>query len=105
MSIPALARATLALAAFAVVASGALPVAAQKLDRTCVVSDPTGTQLNVRADPNGRIVGTIANGVWVAVRTRTKVAGKSWAYIHDSDMHGTLGPPLGWVFDAYLKCL
>lgn len=83
----------------------ASPAAAQMSDRVCVVSDPTGTLLNVREAPNGRVVGTIANGVWVSVRTRTTERGKAWAYIHDSDMAGTIGPPLGWVFDAYLKCL
>ena len=95
--------------AFATALAGALaaaaPAAAQGLDRTCVVSDPTGTQLNVREAPNGRVVGSIANGVWVAVRTRTTANGKPWAYIHDSDMHGTLGDPLGWVYAPYLKCL
>lgn len=84
---------------------GASPAVAQLSDRVCVVSDPTGTLLNVREEPNGRVVGTIANGVWVWVRTRTNARGKAWAYIHDSDRAGTIGPPLGWVFDAYLKCL
>jgi len=94
---------TLALAA--ALCALAAPAEAQLSDRVCVVSDPTGTLLNVREEPNGRVVGTIANGVWVWVRTRTTARGKSWAYIHDSDMAGTIGTPLGWVFDAYLKCL
>lgn len=81
------------------------PAFAQFSDRVCVVADPTGTPLNVREEPNGRIVGTIVDGAWVLVRTRTRVSGKSWAYIHDSDEFGTVGDPLGWVFDAYLKCL
>lgn len=83
----------------------ASPALAQQSDHTCVVSDPTGTQLNVRETPNGRIVGSIANGVWVQVTKRTRANGKSWAFVHDSDMTGRLGPALGWVFDAYLKCL
>lgn len=82
-----------------------LPAHAQFSDRVCVVVDPTDTPLNVREDPNGRIVGTIVNGAWVLVRTRTTVNGKTWAYIHDSDKFGHMGDPLGWVFDAYLKCL
>ena len=88
-------------------ALGAFPTSAiaQFSDRVCVVADPTGTPLNVREEPNGRIVGTIVDGAWVLVRTRTRVSGKSWAYIHDSDEFGTVGDPLGWVFDAYLKCL
>lgn len=94
-----------ALALLGALSTLPLPAHAQFSDRVCVVSDPTGTLLNVREEPNGRIVGTIANGVWVLVRTRTRVSGKGWAYIHDSDKFGTVGDPLGWVFDAYLKCL
>ena len=32
----------------------------------CEVADPTGTPINVRAKPNGRIVGTLRNGsvIW-----------------------------------------
>ena len=28
----------------------------------CKVTDPTGTPLNVRQSPNGKIIGTLANG-------------------------------------------
>ena len=31
----------------------------------CIVSDPTGTPLNVRATPNGRIIGSLSNGTRV----------------------------------------
>ena len=93
------------LALLAALAALPSPSHAQFSDRVCVVADPTGTPLNVREEPNGRIVGTIANGVWVLVRTQTTVGGKSWAYIHDSNKFGTVGDPLGWVFDRYLKCL
>jgi len=93
------------LAVLGALAALPLPAVAQFSDRVCVVADPTGTPLNVREEPNGEIVGTIANGAWVLVRTRTRVSGKSWAYVHDSDKFGTVGDPLGWVFDNYLKCL
>ena len=97
---------TFALALAAVLAVGgplAAPAAAQSA-RVCVVSDPTGTLLNVRDEPNGRVVGEIHNGVWVKATDRTTSRGKPWAFIHDSDAAGTLGEPLGWVFAAYLTC-
>jgi hypothetical protein len=94
-----------ALALAGALAGLAAPAEAQFADRVCVVADPTGTPLNVRVEPNGEIVGTIRNDTWVLVRTRTTVRGKSWAYIHESNMRGRIGDPLGWVFDTYLKCL
>ena len=97
---------TFALALAAVLAVGgplAAPAAAQSA-RVCVVSDPTGTLLNVRDEPNGRVVGEIHNGVWVKATDRTISRGKPWIFIHDSDVNGTLGEPLGWVFAAYLTC-
>ena len=47
---------------FVVTALAGFSVKAQK----CEVADPTGTPLNVRAKPNGRIVGKLRNGsvVW-----------------------------------------
>ena len=92
---------TIALA-FALAAL-ATPAAAQS-PRVCVVADPTGTLLNIRDTPNGTIVGEIANGAWVKATDRASSRGKPWVFIHDSDTNGTLGPPLGWVFAAYLTC-
>lgn len=94
---------TLLLAAVAGIAL-ATPVAAQSRGSVCVVADPTGTLLNVRTAPNGRVVGQIANGVWVRVGDMAAENGKPWAFIHDSDMTGTRGDPLGWVFARYLNC-
>ena len=33
----------------------------------CKVTDPTGTPLNVRDGPNGKVIGTLANGALVAI--------------------------------------
>ncbi|MDK9695208.1 MAG: SH3 domain-containing protein [Siculibacillus sp.] len=93
-----------ALASAIVLAALAAPAAGQSRGSVCLVADPTGTLLNVRATPNGRVVGEIVNGVWVRVGDMAAVNGKPWALIHDSDMAGTLGDRLGWVFAAYLKC-
>jgi hypothetical protein len=72
--------------------------------RDCVVADPTGTVLNVRAAPDGMIVNdtTLNNGHDVTVY---QVIG-SWAYVGFA-----AGNPLvdhsitwGWVYRPHLKC-
>ena len=64
--------------------------------QTCVVADPTGTPLNVRATPGGSVVATIANGTWVVVQ---EYRGQ-WVHI----AHSSSGHPIGWVFRRYLNC-
>jgi hypothetical protein len=66
----------------------------------CMVADPTGTPLNVRTAPNGRIVSTLRNGFTVTIIESASNEGKAWAYVRraDNDI------PLGWVFRDYLNC-
>ena len=68
--------------------------------QTCVVNDPTGTPLNVRARPNGPILGALHNGAEVQVLQLTSDAGgRRWAHI------APLGAgQRGWVFGTYLTC-
>ncbi|OCP20858.1 MULTISPECIES: SH3 domain-containing protein [unclassified Ensifer] len=68
-------------------------------DIACVVADPTGTPLNVRTEPNGRIVMTLANGSKVRRVGERRHGGKGWALV-SSD-----AGELGWVFAAYLDCV
>ena len=66
----------------------------------CLVADPTGTPLNVRTIPNGKVVGTLSNGVPVVVLDHVSQNGKTWVYIgRDPDQ-----VPLGWVFRDYVNC-
>ena len=68
--------------------------------QNCVVADPTGTPLNVRARPNGAIVGALYNGTPVRI-TDTVVdrRGQPWAYVVP------LGPGRrGWVYRTFLRC-
>ena len=66
----------------------------------CVVADPTGTPLNVRERPNGRIIGALFNGVVVYVRDLTVDAGgQRWAYVVPLKEGKS-----GWVFRPYLDC-
>jgi hypothetical protein len=63
--------------------------------------DPTGTQLNVRTGPNGKIIDTLPNRMAVAVvdqtldpKHRTRVFIK----------RGTDDEPIGWVYRDYISC-
>lgn len=73
------------------------PAAGQ--DVACVVADPTGTPLNVRTEPNGRVVMSLANGSKVRRIGERRHAGKRWALVSSDEGE------LGWVFAAYLDCV
>jgi uncharacterized protein YraI len=68
--------------------------------QTCIVNDPTGTPLNVRARPNGAILGALHNGAAVQVlQVIYDNGGRAWANI------APLGAGArGWVFGSYLTC-
>jgi hypothetical protein len=70
----------LPFAAIGVMASTyALPANAA---RVCKVTDPTGTPLNIRATPGGRVVGTIRNGRTVSISGQaTDSQGRLWVNI------------------------
>lgn len=65
----------------------------------CLVADPTGTPLNIRTSPNGKIIGKIANGERIRISDQTTENGKEWAYISN-----TASRPMGWVFRKFLAC-
>ncbi len=64
----------------------------------CTVVDPTGTPLNVRDGPNGRILSTLKKGAQVEVIDHKDHNGKRWALV------GKYAEAWGYVFGAYLKC-
>ena len=64
----------------------------------CLVDDPTGTPLNVRAEPNGPILTTLQNGISVAVLDERKLGTKRWLLV------ALEGRQLGWIFGAYVVC-
>lgn len=71
-----------------------LLAAAGAAQAECAVTDPTGTPLNIRATPNGRIVGTLRNGTRVSIETVTYDSqGRAWANIG-----------IGWVFREFIRC-
>jgi hypothetical protein len=65
------------------------------------VTDPTGTPLNVRESPNGKITGTLANGTLVAiVEYKDAANGKPWVKVVDYKTT----KPIGWVFREFVSC-
>jgi uncharacterized protein YgiM (DUF1202 family) len=64
----------------------------------CTVVDPTGTPLNVRSGPNGKILSTLKKGSQVQFLEHKEENGKKWALISKYGEDG------GWLFADYLKC-
>ena len=77
------------------------PVAAQYGGARCIVSDPTGTPLNLRERPQGRVIGSVRNGSYVRlVNISYDGLGRPWGYI----VGWETGRPLGWVFREFISC-
>lgn len=69
----------------------------------CQVKDPTGTPLNVRDKPYGKIMTTLRNGHRVAPIIEKRVfdkKGNAWIPVTD----GYQGKYLGYVYEKYLFC-
>jgi hypothetical protein len=91
----------LPLAAVASLTGLAAIAPAAAAEDLCRVMDPTGTPLNVRVAPDGRVVATLDNGLLVAVvDTRDDAGGRRWAFI----VGASDGRPLGWVFREFIAC-
>jgi len=69
-------------------------------EEICTVGDPTGTPLNVRDSPNGRSLGTLANGDRIRIHEQKPHHGRLWARIQRFSEDNIIG----FVFDDYLKC-
>ena len=74
--------------------------AGASIGASCLVNDPTGTPLNVRASPQSTIVDTLPNGKRVSIQEiKRDNQAKTWARISRG-----AGGSLGWVFLDYLQC-
>lgn len=90
----------LAATAAALALAALLPQGALAQQR-CVVTDPTGTPLNVRTHPNGQVVGIVPNGRPVRILdTAGDPRGRPWAYVAERET----GEPIGWVFREFVSC-
>jgi hypothetical protein len=74
------------------------PNSGTELSKHCMVTDPTGTPLNVRRF-DGKIIGALHNGEIIRVlRTGADPQGKPWAYV----AYETNGE--GWVYREFISC-
>jgi len=71
--------------------------------QSCRVADPTGTPLNVRISPNGRILQTLKNGTVVYVE-ETSYDSKSRPWVKISISVKNEKRVLGWVFREFISC-
>ena len=77
-----------------------LPVRAEKV---CKVTDPTGTPLNVRDQPNGQVVNSLRNGREVYIEDTTyDEQGRPWVKI--SGYYNGQYRTWGWVFREFVSC-
>ena len=77
-----------------------LPILTLGQGRDCTVTDPTGTPLNIRDAPNGRVIGALRNGKEVYIEELTlDASGRSWAKVSDSNRK-----IIGWVFREFISC-
>ena len=95
-------RMFIALSLMLLLASTAIfPVTGQ--ERVCKVTDPTGTPLNVRNAPNGRVIGTLKNNTEVYIeQTASDDRGRSWAQV--SSYRKGRRRIAGWVFREFISC-
>jgi Bacterial SH3 domain len=66
----------------------------------CSANDPTGTPLNLRSQPNGKIIARIKNNT-IVEQTDTPIKGGKWQEIR---VRVGAKQVVGWVFKAYLAC-
>lgn len=80
------------------------PIHGQATDlNKCIVSDPTGTPLNVRSFPQGEIINRLKNGREVYIQSEDSDSnGKNWASV--SGYYKGNWRDWGWVFRPYLNC-
>lgn len=82
--------------------------ASMAVAQVCRVTDPTGTPLNVRATPNGKIINSLINGTEVYIQRITyDNLDRPWALVsifRGRASRGRAHSTLGWVFRNFLTC-
>jgi hypothetical protein len=72
-------------------------------EQVCQVTDPTGTPLNVRDVPNGRIINAVKNGRNVYIlKVITDNQGRPWAKV--GGYYQGQYRVWGWVFREFISC-
>lgn len=76
------------------------PVSVSAQGEVCTVTDPTGTPLNVRNAPGGRVIGRLRNGTEVYIEEScSDEQGCAWAKVSNPNRRS-----LGWVFREFVSC-
>lgn len=71
--------------------------------KVCKVTDPTGTPLNVRDQPNGRVINALKNGREVNIEAITNdTKGRPWAKV--SGYYKGEYRIWGWVLREFISC-
>ncbi len=84
------------------ICSNSSPALAQS-GETCRVTDPTGSLLNIRLTPNGKIIAKIRNRTTVYPQSYARADnGKTWALI--SMKRNGNQVVLGWVLREFVSC-
>ena len=96
---------TLAVLTIATIVSiySGLPAQAQASGKACRVTDPTGTPLNARLQPNGKVVNRLKNGKTVYAQSiSTDNQGKPWVLvaIKNQDTYKIMG----YVLREFVSC-
>jgi hypothetical protein len=74
-----------------------------KAKEVCQVTDPTGTPLNVRDQPNGQIINTLKNGREVRILSIFYDSkNRPWAEV--SGYYKGQYKLWGWVFREFISC-
>ncbi len=80
----------------------AAPASAQS-QKKCYVTDPTGTPLRVRSEPNGREINRLRNGREVYIQeTGYDAKGRPWAYV--AGYYKGNWRNWGWVYREFISC-
>lgn len=95
---------TLAIATILVGIYSGSPAQAQDISgKACRVTDPTGTPLNARLQPNGRIVNRLKNGRTVYAQSiSTDSEGKPWVLVAIKNQGNY--KIMGYVLREFVSC-
>jgi hypothetical protein len=89
--------------ALALSASSVAVVLPAKAEAVCQVTDPTGTPLNVRSQPNGPVVNSLRSGREVYIEDIAYDSqGRSWAKV--GGYYNGKYRVWGWVFREFISC-
>ncbi|OSI12284.1 SH3 domain-containing protein [Neisseria canis] len=86
--------------AFSIIAGMAIFACSHAYAASCLINDASGMPVNVRADPDGKLLGQLKNGTRVQ-SDLSSVGG--WVYISwDKPLLNKANS--GWVYRSFLRC-